>query len=265
MKRNLILFVLLVVAVCFINSCKKESSSPESPSTGNDVADASYYPAGDGTVYKYNIVRTDSNGTQNSGERTTRYEGTQLIGNTTYQVQIDSINISGFTNTSLSYFKKDDNGVSFFLDTTGLVASTPEIIPYLQYLTLDSEMKLLTFPISDNSNWSVFKMTINATGFSFSPVEVTTAYDGKETLPLNLSSGNVDVETIRLKFTLKVQSDLLSQPQSFVAYCWLAKNIGLVKWDGNGAIVGAFTGNGIDFTDSTSTVIMNVTDYNISD
>ena len=179
-------------------------------------------------------------------------------------MEVDSINISGFTTASLSYFREDNNGVSFLLDTTGLVASTPAIIPYLQYLTLDSEMKLLTFPISDNSNWSVFGMTINATGFSFSPVVVTTAYDGKETLTLNLSSGNVDVETVRLKFTLKVQTDPLNPPQSFVAYCWLAKDIGLVKWDGNGAIVGAFTGNGIDFADTTSTVIMNVTDYNIS-
>jgi hypothetical protein len=263
MKKNLILFVLLVGAVCFINSCKKESSSSENPSAGTDIADASYYPVGDGTSYKYNVARTDSDGTQNSGERTTHYEGTQLIGNTTYQAQIDSINISGITSVSLSYFRKSETGVFFFLDTTGLAASTPELIPYLQYLTIDSEMRLLLFPIEDNSNWSVFKMTINATGFSFSPVEVTAAYDGKETLTLNLNSGNVDVETIRLKCTLKVQTDPLSPPQSFSAYCWLAKDIGLVKWDGNGTIVGAFTGNGIDFADTSSTVIMNVTDYNI--
>ena len=231
MKRNLILFVLLVGTVCFINSCKKESSSSESPPTGTDIADASYYPAGDGTSYIYNVDRTDSNGTQNSGERTTHYQGTQLIESTTYQVQIDSINISGITTTNLSYFRKSETGVFFFLDTTGLAASTPELIPYLQYLSIDSEMRLLLLPIDDNSNWSVFKLTINGAGFSFSPVEVTTAYDGKETLTLNLNSGNVDVETIRLKFTLKVQSDPLNPPQSFIAYCWLAKNIGLVKWN----------------------------------
>ena len=264
MKKNLILFVLLVGAVCFINSCKKDSSSPENPTTGTVVADASYYPAGDGTSYKYNVDKTDSNGTQSTGERTTHYMGTQLIASATYQVLIDSINISGIATTSLSYFRKDDKGVFFFLDTTGLVASTPELIPYLQYLTFDSEMKLLALPIEDNSSWSVFKMNINATGFSFSPVEVTTAYDGKETLTLNLNSGNVDVETIRLKFTLKVQTDPLSPPQSYFAYGWIAKDIGFVKWEGNGTIIGAFTGNSINFADTSSVVVQVLAEYSIA-
>ncbi len=263
MRKNLIFFVLLIGAVCFINSCKKESSSTENPVTGTDVADASYYPTGKEASYKYNVDRTDSSGTQSTGERTTRYEGSQIIANTTYQIQIDSINISGITTASLSYFRKSDTGIFFLLDTTGLAASTPELIPYLQYLTIDSEMRLLLFPIEDNSNWSVFKMNINATVFTFSPVEVTTAYDGKETLTLNLNSGNVDVETVRLKFNLKVQTDPLKSASNFVAYCWIAQNIGIVKWEGSGAIIGAFTGNGIDFADTSSTVIMNVTDYNL--
>jgi hypothetical protein len=265
MKKNLILFVLLVGAVCFINSCKKESSSAESPGTGTDVADASYYPTGDGTSYKYSVARTDSDGTQSNGERTTRYEGTQLIANTAYQVQVDSVNISGTTTASLSYFRKSETGVFFFLDTTGLAASTPELIPYLQYLTIDSEMRLLLLPVEDNSNWSVFKMSINAPGFSFSPVEVATAYDGKETLTLSLNSGNVDIETVRLKFNLKYQSDPLKSSQNFVAYGWLAKDIGFVKWEGSGIIIGAFTGSGINFADTSSVVIMNISDYNISE
>jgi hypothetical protein len=264
MKKNLILFVLLIGAVCFINSCKKNSSSTENPTTGTVVADASYYPAGDGTYYKYNVDKTDSDGTQSTGERTTHYTGTQLIANATYQIQVDSINISGIATTSLSYFRKSDTGVFFFLDTTGLVTSTPGLIPYLQYLTFDSEMKLLILPVSDNSSWSVFKMTINATGFSFSPVEVTTAYDGKETLTLNLNSGNVDVETVRLKFNLKVQTDISKPPQSYSAYCWLAKDIGFVKWEGNGTIIGAFTGNGIDFADTSSVVVQTLAEYIIA-
>ncbi len=263
MKKDLILFVLLVGAVCFINSCKKESTT-QSPSEETVVADTSYYPVGDGTSYKYNVARTDSDGAKSTGERTTRYEGTQIKANTAYQVQVDSNNISGLTTTSLSYFRKSDTGVFFLLDTAGLAASTPELIPYLQYLTIDSEMRLLFLPIKDNSSWTVFKMNINATAFSFSPVEVTTAYDGKETLTLSLSSGNIELETIRLKFTLKVQTDPLKTSQNYTAYGWLAKGIGFVKWDGSGTIIGAFTGRGVDFADTSSVVIMNISDYNIS-
>ena len=264
MKMNLILFVLLVGAVCFINSCKKESSSTENPGTGTEVADASYYPVGNGTSYKYNVDRTDSNGTQSSGERKTRYNGNQIIANTTYQLQFDSTSISGINTAGITYFRKSETGIFFFLDTTGLAESTPELIPYLQNLSIDSEMRLLLLPIQDNSSWSVFKMNINASGFSFSPVEVTSVYDGKETLTLSLNSGNIDVETVRLKFNLKVQTDPLNPSQNFVAYGWLAKDIGFVKWEGNGTVIGAFTGNGIDFADTTSVVIMNINDYNIS-
>jgi len=260
MKRKLIVFGLLIGAVCFVDACKKESST-ENPS-GTVVAGESYYPSGNGTSYKYYVDKTDSSGTETTGERSTRYMGTQLIANTSYQVQVDSIIISGVTSTSLSYFRKSDTGVFFLLDTTGLTVSVPELIPYLPYLTIDSEMRVLFLPVSDNSNWTVFKMNINTQGFSFNPVEVTTIYDGKETLVLNLNSGSTNVEAVRLKFTLKYQPDPLSPAHSFIAYGWLADNIGFVKWEGNGTIIGAFTGNGVDFADTSSVVIQTLTEYN---
>lgn len=262
MKRNLILFVLIAASIYFINACK-ESSTTESPA-GTVVADASYYPVNDGTSYKYNVDRTDSNGTKTTGERSTRYLGAQVIANVAYQAQFDSINMSGQTSTSLSYFRKTDSGVFFFLDTTGLSVSTPELIPYLQYLTIDSEMRLLFFPVSDNSNWTVFKMNINTEGFSFNPVEVNTTYDGRETLTLNLNSVSTDVEAVRLKFTLKYQTDPFTIPQNFIAYGWVAKDIGFVKWEGSGTIIGAFTGKGVDFADTSSIVLMNVTEFVIN-
>jgi hypothetical protein len=223
MKRNLILFVLL----------------------------------GEGTSYKYSVERTDSNGNQSNGSRSTLLSGSTTIAGVPYQIQIDTVNIAGETSTGLSYFRKTDSGVFFFLDTTGLGSSIADTL--LQYLTIDPEIRLLYIPISDNSSWTAFRINLNYGIINFNPIEVSVAYDGKE----NLSVGSSDVQAVKLKFTLKYQTNPLSTPQNFIAYGWLAKDIGFVKWDGNGTIIGAFTGSGVDFADTNSTVVMNLMEFDI--
>jgi hypothetical protein len=256
MKRNLILFVLLMGVVYFINACK-ESNTTETEE-GSIVADASYYPVGEGTSYKYSVERTDSNGNQSNGSRSTLLSGSTTIAGVPYQIQIDTVNIAGETSTGLSYFRKTDSGVFFFLDTTGLGSSIADTL--LQYLTIDPEIRLLYIPISDNSSWTAFRINLSYQGIiNFNPIEVSVAYDGKE----NLSVGSSDVQAVKLKFTLKYQTNPLSTPQNFIAYGWLAKDIGFVKWDGNGTIIGAFTGSGVDFADTNSTVVMNLMEFDI--
>jgi len=254
MTRNLMLFVLLMGVICFNNACK-ESNTTETEA-GPIVADASYYPVGDGTSYKYSVVRTDSNGRQSNGSRSTLLSGNTTIAGVPYQIQIDTVNIAGETSTGLSYFRKTASGVFFFLDTTGLASSIADTL--IQYLTIDPEIRLLYIPVGDNSSWTAFKINLNYQGIiNFNPIELNIAYDGKE----DLSVGGSDVEAVRLKFTLKYQT--LSAPRNFFAYGWLAKDIGFVKWEGNGTIIGAFTGSGVDFADTNSTVVMNLTEFDI--
>jgi hypothetical protein len=256
MKRNLILFVLLMGVIYFINACKELSTTE----TGAEpiVADASFYPAKDGTSYKYNVEKTDSNDEQTTGERYTWYLGTDIKEDVVYQVQFDTVTLSNQTTAGLSYFRKTETGVFFFLDTTGFAASIGDSI--IQNLTFNLEMRLLLFPIEETSNWDVFNITFQDI---FNPIVVSASFDGTETLMLNLSSSNTEVETVRLKFTLKYQTDPFSAAQNFYANGWLAKDIGFVKWEGSGTIVGAFTGNGVDFADTNSTVVMNLTEPDI--
>lgn len=256
MKRNLLLFVLLIAVVYFINACKESSTTQTEE--GTVVADTSYYPVGDGTSYKYNVDRTDSNGTQTSGNRSTLYSGNITIAGTPYQIQIDTVNISGLISRGFSYFRKTESGVFFFLDTAGLASSIPDTL--IQYITIDSEIRLLYIPVSENSSWTAFRINLNYQGIiNFNPIEVSVAYDGKD----NLSVGGSNVEAIRLKFTLKYQTDPFTAPKNFFAYGWIAKGIGFVKWEGNSTIIGTFTGNGVDFADTSSTVVMNLTEYDI--
>ena len=261
MKRKYILFILFISIVYLFNACKESNTSE--PPNAVEVADSTYFPSNDGSYYKYDAE--SKNGSQETGERYTYYRGADIKGTTTYQVQIDSIILTGQASVeSRSYFRKSESGVFFFLDTTGLAASTPDLIPYLQYLTIDSEMRLLFLPVTDNSSWTVFKMNINSSGLSFNPVVVTAAYDGKETLTLNLNSSNVNVETVKLKFTLTIAIPGTTT-QTYTAFGWIASGIGFVKWEGNGTLIGAFTGNGIDFADTSSVHTQTLVEYNIGD
>lgn len=259
MKTKTVLLVFFISLVYLFNACK------DSDSTGPpDVdVDESYFPASDGSSYKYNIEETDSNGTQNVGERSSWYSGTESKNNVLYQVQYDSVTIAGQPASSLSYFRKTDSGVFFFIDTTGLSSEVPDSL--LQYLTIDSEMRLLFLPISEGTSWTAFRINLNYQGiFNFNPIEVTAVYEGKENLTLNLNSGNTNVEAAKLKFNLKYQLDPFAPPENFEAFGWLAKDIGFVKWEGSGTIIGAFTGSGIDFDNTASVVTMNISDFNIN-
>jgi len=260
MKRKLILFVFITSLIYFFNACNE--SSTNQPTPPNQEADSSYFPAEDSTYYKYSIMRPDSNNNQTAGTRSSFYNGTEIKGNITYQVQIDSVFLSGQAAVEDSmYFRKTNSGIFFYLDTTGLAASVPGLDTLLQYITLDTEMRLLLFPIYDNSGWNVFKMNINYQGFNFNPIELKASFDGIETLTLNLTPSRI-VEAVRLKFTLTIKPGLFVIARSYTAFGWIAAGIGFVKWNGNGTIVGVFTGNGVDLDDTTSVFSDNLIEYN---
>jgi len=262
MKRKLILFVFVSGMIYFFNACD-ESNTNEPPPEGEQVADSSYFPAEDNSYYKYSIERPDSNNNQTTGTRSSFYDGTEIKGNVTYKVQIDSVFLSGQTSTEDSmYFRKTGTSVFYYLDTTGLASSVPGLDTLLQYITLDSELRLLLFPLLDNSNWTVFKMNINYQGLlNFNPIELKTTFDGKETLTLDLNPSRI-VEAVRLKFTLTIKPGPFDPVRSYTAFGWIATGIGFVKWQGNGTIVGVFTGNGVDLDDTSSVFIENLIEYN---
>ncbi len=261
MKRKLILFVSLTGLIYSFNACNK-SDTTEPPPPATQVADTSYFPSSDNSFYKYSITRPDSNNNQTSGTRNTYYNGTKMIGGVSYQVQIDSVFLTGQAAFDDSmYFRKTATGVFFNLDTTGLASSVPGLDTLIQYITLDSELRLLLFPLLDNSSWTVFKMNINYQGFSFNPIELKTTYDGKESLTLNFNPTRV-VDAVRLKFTLTVKPGIFDAAKSYTAFGWIAAGIGFVKWQGTGTIVGVFTGNGVDLDDTTSVFTDDLIDYN---
>ncbi|HSP86613.1 MAG TPA: hypothetical protein VLN45_00650 [Ignavibacteriaceae bacterium] len=262
MLKKFILFVFMAGTIYFFNACD-EKSNPNDPDDGEQVEDTSYFPNEEDSYYKYSISRTDSNSNQITGTRSSFYSGTSLIGATSYQIQIDSLVLTGQAAIVDSlFFRKTNTGLFFYLDTTGLATSVPGLDTLIQYISLDSELRLLLFPLLDNSNWTVFKMNINYQGvLNFNPIELKTTYDGKETLNLELTPPR-PVEAVRLKFTLTIKPGPFDPVQTYTAYAWIAQGIGFVKWQGSGTIVGVFTGNGVDLDDTTSVYTENLIEYN---
>jgi hypothetical protein len=160
----------------------------------------------------------------------------------------------------LSYFRKTNDSLFYFLDTTGLAASIPDSLK--GYISLDAEMKVLSFPVTENKSWSVFKLSIKYLFFNLNVLTVDASYDGTESVTLHLTSGDVNKDAVKIKYTLN-----LSIPNvpitSYTAYAWLVDGIGFVKWQGNGTILNAFTGGGVDLSDTTSVITQSLISYDV--
>lgn len=255
MKKLLSGFIIIMILSLLVSACNKDNST--NPPVQNYTG---YFPDGDGTTYTYSIAKTDSNGTQTTGTRSTEYSGTEVKNGTTYQVQIDSFNISGLSSVSLSYFRKTNDSLYYFLDTTGLSSSIPDTLQ--NNISLDKEMKVLSFPVNENKTWSVFQLSIKYAIFNLNVLTVDGAYDGTENITLNLNSGDTNKDAVRLKYTLSI--NVPGGPTTeYNAFAWLVDGIGIVKWQGNAAILDAFAGGGIDLSDTTSVITQNLTSYNV--
>lgn len=260
MRKFIFAVITIFALTLLINACKNSSTNP--PVEVNKE----YFPNGDGTTYTYSVEKTDSIGTQTAGTRNTEYNGTSVLSGTTYQVQIDSMNISGVGTVSFSYFRKNNNGVFYFLDTTGLSAYIPDTLR--PYISIDTEMRELLFPLIVNSTWPVFKMSLHYAIFTITIIDVSAAYNGTENITLHLTSGDVNKSAVKVKYTLSLQipdpNNLLSTiSSSYNAYAWFVDGIGPVKWQGSGAILNAFSGSGVDLADTTTVVTQNLIAYSV--
>lgn len=255
-------FILLTVLSLFIAACK-EDDNPADPGPGDT---ANYFPGGTETYYLFEIEVQDSTGAAVTGERSVRYTGTTTLSGRQYIHETDSIFTGGVTSTTDAYFRKASDGIFYFLDTAGLGETIPDTM--MQYITFSSEIKAFTLPFETGTNWNVFKMTLKYLIIQLDIVDVSASVTGKENIVLNLTSGQVTKEALKVRFVFKLtipdpQNPFSNFTQTLEAFSWVVKDIGVVKWQGNATVLGAFTGSGINFGDSTSTVSQSLINYDI--
>jgi hypothetical protein len=259
MKLKIYVAVIMVMSLLFA-ACKKESS-PVDPGNGGNTQN--YFPDNNNAFYKYDVVYQDTTDAVYEGERTTRYSGTVDISGTTYIRQIDSINLEGNITTGESFFRKSNMGVYYYLDTTGI----SEIFPaeYLSLITLSTEMTAFTSPLNENSVWTVFLMSILNNDLLRVEANVT----GRENITINLLSGSVNREALKIKYLLRLyipdpENLLMGTYETFETYAWIVDGIGVVRWEGSAAVVAAFTGGGIDIDETAAIVTQNLVEYRLT-
>jgi hypothetical protein len=124
-------------------------------------------------------------------------------------------------------------------------------------------MKVLAFPVEVNKSWSVFGLSINYLIFHLNILNVSASYDGTESVTLHLNSGDEIKDAVKIKYTLRIKTDpTSSNTNDYYAYAWLVDGIGIVKWQGNATILNAFTGGGVDLSDTTSVITQSLVSYN---
>ncbi|MFO7445382.1 MAG: hypothetical protein R6W90_03405 [Ignavibacteriaceae bacterium] len=254
MKPISYLIILVFASAILFSACEDSSTDPENGTTEN------YFPDANGNYYKYTSEITDSNQNQNTGTRSSSYQGTQVKSGNSYQVQIDSITIAGQTFTNIAYFRKSGSGeVLYFVDTTGLAANLPaEYQPLLALAQIDTDLKLYSPNFEGTTTWDVFAISLLANKV----IEIKAYYEGKENIPLNLVTGSETKNAVKIRYALKLA--LPSVPvKEYTARAWFAAGIGVVKWEGNALVSGVFSGNGIDFADSSSVVSQTLIQYSV--
>ena len=263
MKKVIISFLSLLIFSFVVSSCKKNDNSV---SSGGNTDNSNYFPSTAGSSYKYNFERTDSLGQQATGIRDSRYQSFSQAGGNgiIYDIrQVDSITSNGSTNVFTSLFRKADNGIYYYLDTTGFSENLPpEFIAYLPYLQIDQELLLLPSALQDGKTWTVFKINLEQ-GFTFTVVDVEASYLGKENIALNLLSGTVTESAAKIQYNFSLINPLTQAKQTVTTYGWYVADVGAVKWQGNGLLLDVFTRGEINFADSTSTGSDNLIDYDI--
>ena len=134
----------------------------------------------------------------------------------------------------------------------------------IPFVTIDKELLAYSSPLQAGKSWPVFKINLTSP-LVVTVVDVSALVVGKETITLNLASGQTNKEAMKIKFTLTLRLNPFSPrlAQTFTAYAWLIQDIGPAKWEGSGTIVNFFTGLGIDFADTTTVINQNLIDYQI--
>lgn len=256
MKVRLLVFILIASAI-FISSCKKDDSG-NNPAGQNVTADK-FYPGGTGSKFSY----SDN---QASGIRIMTFTNPRTFGSTSYMGQQNISYVGLDTVSTLSYFRRSESGVYFYVDTTGLMSYFPDTLRSVLALKVDNEINVFT--TATDKDWTAFKMDMVYGPIVLNIMTVTASYKGNENVQLQLKSGQTTKPARNIEYTFKLTIPNLQNIQNpyistFKANVWWAQDIGIVKVQGNGAVIGAINGTSIDLADTTRTINQSLTDYSL--
>ncbi len=247
--------LLITLLILLLSYCSDEQvNNPQ-----DDTPPPNYFPGNIGTNYTYEVVN-DSAGVVSNGTRISIYTGDTTVSNVDYTIQSDDLTVDTSTIMAKSFFRKTTVGVFYFADTTGFTDFIPDSL--VQFLNTPLESQALLFPLLPGSFWTVYRITVTSQQVNFDPLRVGGAFEGIETLTINLNSGDTDVEATKVKYNFTLQQNPQQLPQNFIAHAWFAEDIGIVKFEGKELLINLLVGN-IDFSDTITTTTHSLVDFEI--
>lgn len=242
MKKYFSLFIIISIALLFSNCSENKSVTPP-------IVELEIFPSKPGTNYKYNVtfgVTNPITGTKKSHILSSTNKHSYVNSLSIYQPQIDSFFYSGTTLVDTTYFRKTSSGVFFNVDTTGFSQLIPDSLRNL--LTVDTESRLLFFPLSVNQTWPVYQIDIKIAGVPvFSPIKASAKVVDMFKMDFVLRSSNFTTTVYKILYNLDLQFSPEGQVERQTAVGFFAVGIGFIKWDGQTSVINLVKGNTFNF------------------
>jgi hypothetical protein len=249
--------VLLLFSLIFI-ACKDDPVNP--PADGG----SNLYPVKPQTRHEYDLTVT-SNDTNYTASRSITNSGrTVAFRNVQYSALVDSLFLNSNFTVSEQWVRSTEGGVYFHIDTTGLSGVIPP--DFLPNLHVDTEFRLLALPLSQANEWIAYRIELRAEGASIPLVEVRAFREVEEAVNINLTSGTINRNAVRVRYDAVIRTPNPSNPFTFnsvtySAHLWYSNDIGLVRVHGNGIIFSALTSGSFSLGDTTTTATQDLRAY----
>ena len=266
MKQKLF-YLFTISLLVFFAACSESDEDPTEPTDG-DTAEQ-YYPGGVGSTFTYEGESTDSNNVKTPYQREVTYSETQSENNTEYILQKNAITVGPSTTTGEFLFRTSSTGMFIYLDPAVFTELLDSIDTGGVSINIEAEpeLRLIAYPFSSSPTWDAFVVKASALSglVSLNLLELKGAYEGTEQVTVQGSS--MTAEKVEYVATIKIPESIddISNPDTYSvsANAWFVKDIGLVKIEGSGLILGAFGSGELEFEDEGGNVSEILINYNI--
>lgn len=234
---------LTLITLFLIIGCKEESVITP-PSESYD-----FFPLKSGAKYFYNFYYDIDPGL--NGWKVITVENTLNINGTEYFTEIDSAVFERSLTIDTTYFRKSRTGVFYFIDTTGVSAFIPDSIR--NQLSIDTESRLLFFPLALNQTWPVYEVNFTLGGVPvYSLLKISAKVVDSYMLTRTFLDSSITRLVNKIRYDMDVQLSPTSPNETFTAYGHTMDGIGFIKWEGDTLVLALVRGGMLDFSGTIS-------------
>lgn len=234
-KLAVIKISLIIFSLLYITACKEAITDPPA-----EINNKNFFPNIEGSYYSYNISVFDSTGQINSGTRSSYFQGDTIIEQTPYQRKIDSLDLNGNLLMSNIYLRKSQNGVFAFFDTTGFTSIVPDSLRNL--LSVNTEYRLLYFPLSVAQTWPVYNVSINLGVSRIDIVNINAEVIENDSITISFRDTTITREVFKIKLKMEIITDIDLTTVTYNATAWIAEDTGFYKWEGDAELLNFISG-----------------------